>query len=98
MAGAAKLGDYSSATVDIDGHRLTIVNAYTQLHWRGTGVKVDYAAVRAVMGKIKRDFPGARIGYPRIGAGLAGGDWATLRRIIQDELAGTAHWLVEYAP
>ena len=31
----------------------TIVNAYTQVHWRGSGVLVNYDAVRCAMAEIK---------------------------------------------
>ena len=93
-----KLGTISSATVERDGHRITVVNGYTQHHWRGRGVLVDYDAVRGVMRAVKRDFSGQRIGYPRIGAGLAKGDWPRIATIIDEELASEDHTLVEYAP
>ena len=51
-----KLGSYSSATVG----DLTIVNAYTQFHWRGNGVKADYHAIRAVFRLLKQDFSGKK--------------------------------------
>ncbi|MER8782100.1 hypothetical protein NKH60_12735 [Mesorhizobium sp. M1006] len=50
------------------------------------------------MQAVKGKFAGKRIGYPKIGAGLAGGDWETIASIINDELAGEDHTLVEYAP
>lgn len=93
-----KLGTYSSATVDCDGHELTIVNAYTQFNWRGRGVKADYDAIRSVFGRIKLEFTGKRIGYPLIGAGLAGGDWDVISKIITEELNGENHTVVEYQP
>ena len=81
---AAKLGSYSAANYN----NLTIVNAYTQFDTMGPGIKADYDAIRAVMTKIKTDFHGCRIGMPMIGAGLAGGDWKMISRIIDEELAG----------
>ena len=36
----------------------------------------------------------SRIGYPKIGAGLAGGDWSIIEKIIDEELQGTDHTLV----
>jgi O-acetyl-ADP-ribose deacetylase (regulator of RNase III) len=60
-------------------------------------VKADYQAIRKVMRSVKARFAGKRIGYPKIGAGLAGGDWETIASIIEDELAGEDHTLVEYA-
>ena len=43
-----------------------------------------------------RRFDGQRIGYPRIGAGLAGGDWSEIAGIIGEELEGQDHTLVEF--
>lgn len=94
---AAKLGTYSSATVEISGRALTIVNAYTQFHWRGPGVKADYDAIHNVMRTIAHDFANGRIGYPKIGAGLARGDWSVLSAIIDTQLEGLDHTYVSFA-
>ena len=100
-----KLGTYSSATVDCGGHELTVVNAYTQFDWRSPGTKhgdrgfnADYDAIRSVFAAVKNDFSGKRIGYPLIGAGLAGGDWAVISEIIAEQLSGENHTLVEFQP
>lgn len=93
-----KLGTISTATVQRDNHEITIVNGYTQFHWKGSGILVDYDAIRAVMKSTKIEFSGNRIGYPKIGAGLAGGDWERIAPIIDEELLGENHTLVEYAP
>ena len=45
---------------------------------------------------VKHHFSGKRIGYPLIGAGLAGGDWGAISAIIDEELAGEDHTLVEF--
>ena len=37
---------------------------------------------------------GKGIAYPKIGAGLAGGDWNTISAIIDEELEGEDHTLV----
>lgn len=92
-----KLGTISVAEVHQNGRSLHIVNGYTQFHWRGVGVKADYQAIRGVMKAVKSTFSGKRIGYPKIGAGLAGGDWTTIRRIIEEELAGEDHTYVDYS-
>src|ERR1700742_724361 len=42
----AKLGTISFAEVHRGDRPLWVVNAYTQFHYRGTGVRVDYDAVR----------------------------------------------------
>ena len=93
-----KLGSLSSATVERGGRKISIVNGYTQIHWRGSGVLVDYDALRSVMQKVKVMFSGRTIGYPKIGAGLAKGDWTLIASIIEQELAGEDHTLVEYEP
>jgi len=91
-----KLGTFSSASVIIRGKKVIIVNAYTQFDWQGSGVKVDYDAVRNVFKLIKKEFSGLRIGYPAIGAGLAGGDWQIISQIIDEELLDENHVWVEY--
>ncbi len=93
-----KLGSLSEVIVERSGRKLTVVNAYTQFHWRGRGTLADYDAIRKVMRLIKIESTGQRIGYPKIGAGLAGGDWKIIAAIIEEELAGEDHTLVEYSP
>jgi O-acetyl-ADP-ribose deacetylase (regulator of RNase III) len=89
-----KLGNFSHATVLRDKNQITIVNGYTQFHYSGDSVLVDYDAVRTLFSQIKKQFSGTRIGYPKIGAGLAGGDWSLLSEIIDEELQGEDHTLV----
>ena len=48
------------------------------------------------MQSIKREYGGQRIAYPKIGAGLAGGDWSIISAIIREELAGENHTYVEF--
>lgn len=62
-----------------------IVNAYTQFQWKGKH-NADYEAIRSSMKLIKKQFSGKKIGMPKIGAGLAGGDWNIIKKIIDDEL------------
>lgn len=92
-----KLGTFSAAVIASTGRSITVVNAYTQFHWRGSKPLADYEAIRRVFSLIRSAFSGKRIGYPKIGAGLAGGDWPTIAAIIDDALAGEDHKLVEYA-
>ncbi|MEM9775968.1 MAG: macro domain-containing protein [Chloroflexota bacterium] len=94
----SKLGTYTSATVERGGHKITIVNAYTQYNYRGRGRKADYDAMKSVFQAIKRDFAGQQIGYPLIGAGLAGGEWEVISEIIDEALKGEDHTLVEFDP
>lgn len=93
----AKLGTISLATVEAASREITVVNAYTQFHWRGRKPLADYDAIRSSFAAVRTAFSGKRIGYPKIGAGLAGGDWSVISSIIDEELAGLQHTLVEYA-
>jgi O-acetyl-ADP-ribose deacetylase (regulator of RNase III) len=91
-----KLGTCSFAECETATGTVVVVNAYTQFHWRGRGVKADYGAIRSCMAWIGENFSGMRIGLPKIGAGLAGGDWGVISRIISEELAGEDVTIVEY--
>lgn len=92
-----KLGQYSSATVRLFNDKyLTIVNAYTQYLYYPLKKNVDYNAIRSCIKLIKRDFSGKKIGIPKIGAGLAGGDWSIISKIIDKELKEENITLVEY--
>lgn len=93
-----KLGTITHALIERDGARFTVVNAYTQLHWRGRGVKVDYDALARCMRAVAASFDGQRIGYPLIGAGLAGGDWSRIAPLIDAALEGQDHTLVVFKP
>ena len=94
----SKLGSFSFATIELDDSELVVVNAYTQFNWRGKGTKVDYDAIRKVFESIKNTYEGKRIGFPLIGAGLAGGDWSLISEIIKKELKGEHFTLVQFAP
>lgn len=89
-----KLGSYSQAKIQRDEVEFIIVNAYSQFNWRGRGLKADYDAIRQVFHQIKTEFSGLRIAYPLIGAGLAGGDWKIISKIIDEALQGEDHTLV----
>eukprot|EP00892_Ulva_mutabilis_P005697 jgi/Ulvmu1/349/UM001_0354.1 len=90
----AKLGTYSSTTLSNGG---VFLNCYTQYHYsralnnegkdsNGKRVLCDYDAVRKVMQAVANDFPGAHVGLPLIGAGLARGDWQSIEAIIAEQL------------
>lgn len=64
-----------------------IINAYTQYDYWSQGPRADYDAIRNAMLSI-RDFM-LEHGYdtltiPKIGAGLAGGDWNRIEGIIKE--------------
>jgi len=90
-----KLGTYSSTIVKSSKKPLTIINGYTQYHYSGSRVLADYDAIAVLFSQVKMIFSGKKIGYPRIGAGLAGGDWEKICKIIDHQLTGEDHTLVE---
>jgi O-acetyl-ADP-ribose deacetylase (regulator of RNase III) len=95
-----KLGTYSFHTYDphpITKMPLTIINAYTQYYY-GRGLQVDYQAIDDVFKHLGYMCANTNIhiGYPQIGAGLAGGDWDRISAIIDNNLKECLHTLVEY--
>ena len=75
---------------------VTVVNAYTQFDYSNRGTNADYNAIRKAFKLIKEQFSGKRIGLPLIGCGLAGGDWNTVEKIIQEELEGEEVTVVRF--
>lgn len=78
-----------------------IINAYTQYNYINitNRINVDYDAIRSCFKQIKKfysKYNNIKIGYPLIGCGLAGGNWNIVRKIINEELKGMNHSLVEY--
>lgn len=91
-----KLGTIRSVITHLS---YTVVNAYIQYGYGSGGVHVSYDAVRSAMKKTKEAFTGGeRIGLPLIGAGLAGGDWAVIKDIIDEELNGLDVTVVHFDP
>jgi len=91
----SKLGKYSYAIID----NKIIINAYTQYHYGFNKVNVDYKAIKNVFNKVafiikKHNNEDMKIIYPKIGAGLAGGDWNIISKIIDKEFSGLNHYLV----
>ena len=97
-----KLGSFTIANGEtLVGGTFAIINGYTQYDFgSGDGIApVDYEAIRAVfrgLAQLCRNTPDVRIGYPAIGAGLAGGDWDIISTIIDIELDGLNHTYVEF--
>jgi O-acetyl-ADP-ribose deacetylase (regulator of RNase III) len=73
-----------------------VVKAYTQFDYGRRGVKADYDAIRRAMRAVEAKHGGERIGYPLLGAGLAGGDRRTIARVIDEELDGEDHTMMEF--
>jgi hypothetical protein len=96
-----KLGTITYANVD---NGLLVINAYTQYKfWKDKNDDpntpiVDYQAVKDAFAAIKKYFGGKnlRFGIPKIGAGLALGDWSIISAIIDEEMKGEDLTLVEF--
>jgi O-acetyl-ADP-ribose deacetylase (regulator of RNase III) len=76
-------------------------NIYTQLNYGRDTIKVDYNAMRRAFIGLVFDM-NARglksIALPRIGCGLAGGDWAIVEKIIDECFVGIDVTIYEFQP
>lgn len=84
---ANKLGTFSSWTGNnfyTHEKSVTVVNAYTQFYPNVKLKPFDYDAFERVLKKIKECFYDRTIAMPKIGAGLAGGDWNRISKIIEE--------------
>jgi len=71
-------------SVDLDDKKY-IINCFTQLeYYPRNKVHLDYDALKECMEGINKskEFKKLKIGMPKIGAGLAGGDWEKIEEII----------------
>ena len=75
---------------------VAVVNAYTQFTYWEKGDLVEYDALRSCFEKIKEQFSGYKIGIPKIGAGLARGNWDKIVAIIDEVMVGEDITYVEY--
>lgn len=73
-----------------------VVNCYTQYkYWGKPGeVHADYEAIRECLKNVREKFSDEVIAYPKIGAGLANGDWSIISEIIEEEFKDLKHFLV----
>ena len=76
-----KLGTYSISKINETQY---IINAYTQYYYFGKR-PLNYEALRNVFKLINKNFNNKIIGIPKIGAGLARGDWNIIKNIIEEE-------------
>jgi len=81
---------------------LVVYNLYTQYHWNTPNeeykIPLDYDAVRMCFRKLNHKHKGQTIGLPKIGCGLAGGDWITVKMIMFQELKDCDVIVVNYKP
>lgn len=85
----SKLGTINYVDITIPGKQpFKVINAYTQYYYgMQNGAPVDYDAIRkAFQAVAKLLTPGSTIGIPKIGCGLAGGNWSIVAKIVEEEL------------
>lgn len=80
-----KMGNYSFA--ELEGNK-AIINGYTQFAYGKTETYTNYTAVYSLFKKLKCIRSDVRIGIPKIGAGLGGGDWKVIEGIIDEAMEG----------
>lgn len=76
--------------VPIDKHQwYWVANMATQDTFGGPGVHADYPAIKRCFDTVLRFCEDSEydLAIPKVGAGLAGGDWPTIEGIIRDLLA-----------
>jgi O-acetyl-ADP-ribose deacetylase (regulator of RNase III) len=69
-----------------DNSRFFVVNCYTQFTYWNVNDMLDYNAIDLCMKEINNRFETMRIGLPKIGAGLARGNWNIIENIIENNL------------
>jgi O-acetyl-ADP-ribose deacetylase (regulator of RNase III) len=81
-----KLGTYTFWT-GLSIHKdknITVVNVYGQFGYGIDRIRTDYDLLKKALIKVNKDFPKGTIGMPKIGCGLAGGDWDVVSKIIEE--------------
>jgi len=91
MGGEIRVWSHVSAA------RLTVANAYTQFQYWGPKPRVDYNALKDCLRILGLEFSGQRIGMPKIGCGLAGGDWKKVMGLIEETLYNEDVTIVEWS-
>lgn len=80
-----KLGSFT-VVYDLN-HDVEIVNAYTQYHYNSNNTDLfDYEAWTSICRQLNRIYRNGIVAMPKIGAGLAGGDWSKISEIVKDNI------------
>ena len=90
-----KLGCIQSYShwVDPGKRHIEVVNCYGQFD---PGKRTDYAALVMCFRKLNHIHKGKKIGLPRIGCGIGGGRWDTVKLLIQEHLKDCDVTVVNY--
>ena len=85
---------YEQRQDPFDPGMFTVANAYCQFHygWGYKYLQLDY--LKLCLYAVACRYPDAKIGYPLIGCGRAGGAWSEVEPIIETTLGLTDHTLV----
>ncbi|ALY07150.1 hypothetical protein VmeM32_00164 [Vibrio phage vB_VmeM-32] len=76
---------YTNFSVYVKSDNVIIINLYTQLHpGRVQNQDELYNAIRIGFEKLNRRYSGEYFIIPKIGSGIAGGDWNMIQEIIND--------------
>ena len=87
---AGKLGTFTTAV----SHGRRVFNLYTQYAYGNSTRHCDYEAIRSSFEAMRAYLDGwnetssVKIGIPKIGCGLAGGDWDIVKLIVEDVFIG----------
>jgi O-acetyl-ADP-ribose deacetylase (regulator of RNase III) len=85
-----KMGAYTEVDITTDtGYNVWVFNAYTQFTTGGRAVSYD--AVFDFFESLASLDIGVKIGLPKIGAGLGGGEWSIIEAIINETLIKGGH-------
>jgi O-acetyl-ADP-ribose deacetylase (regulator of RNase III) len=103
---AIKLGIWTEAIVEVNENAFTVVNAYTQYKWSSGSDVFEYEAFQRFLKLFAESVlycpSRIKIGFPQIGAGLAGGDWSRISKMIEKFSEDVACYadvtVVEYQP
>jgi O-acetyl-ADP-ribose deacetylase (regulator of RNase III) len=93
---ASKLGTYTVAHLDVNSKPVVVVNAYTQYHYNGAGVLLNYGALDSVLKQLKTAYSGKKLLMSKIGCGLAKGDWSVVSDMVATHLNGEDVTVVQY--
>lgn len=94
--GTLEAREFPTVREEDESKMLTVVNLYTQYRFGTDQMHADYDAIRLCMRKLNHIFKGKHIGLPKLGSGLAGGDWMIIERIIRQELKDCTVTIVEF--
>lgn len=87
-----KLGTNSYADiVTPSGHKVTVVNMYAQYAYGRESKQLEMDKLNTCLEEVALNYRDKRIVMPRIGAGLSGGSWYDIARMIHVVLCGLSY-------